>query len=349
MRRRWWPGERMGDLRRLATPGAMAYAAVFPLVQIGLIAESTGGWRGGGYTDGGWALLATVAYLPLHLRHVRYAAQGARAPGGGWTLAAMTAVVAATVVPLGDLWLPSLHVVAVSALLVLQPRWSLPVVAVVVASQVPLPLLLDSQVPAAPSYYLVTILWRSAAVFVPVWLVGAVRRLEEARRTLADDAVLRERMRIDTELRDTLGAALDTIATRGREATALVTAAGEREPAAAALASLADDARRTLAQARMVIRGYQRPSLAAELDTAVALLRAAGVEAEVVLAPDVDLDAHGPLDEDVRSALRAHVARLVGADVAGRCLITVTRAGDGLRMDLRTGGPAAELAGAERS
>lgn len=342
---RWRQGRRFGDLWNLTTaPGAMGYAAVFPIVQVALIAESTGGWRGGGYADGAWALLATVCYLPLHLRHVRYAAQGSRAPGGGWTLAAMTAVVAVAIVPLGDLWLPSLHVVVVSALLVLQPRWSLPVVAAVVAAQVPLPLLLDSQVPAAPSYYVVTILWRSAAVFVPVWLVGAIRRLEEARRALADDAVLRERMRIDYELRETVGAALDAIASQGDRATALVTE--DREPAAVALRSLADAARRTLAQARVVIRGYQRPSLSAELDTAVALLRAAGIETRVVLAPNVDLDA---FDEGLRSSLQAHVARLVGADVTGSCLITITGEAGHLRMDLSSGEPSTVLVGAESS
>jgi hypothetical protein len=61
--------------------------------------------------------------------------------------------------------------------------------------------------PATMAYYLVTVLWRSAAVVVPTWLVGAVRRLQEDRRALADEAVVRERLRIDTELRATLGAA----------------------------------------------------------------------------------------------------------------------------------------------
>ncbi|HEY3144544.1 MAG TPA: hypothetical protein VGJ86_25665 [Acidimicrobiales bacterium] len=320
--------EPLGRLLRLATPGAMAYAAVFPLVQVGLIAESTRLWRGGGYADGAWALLATSSLLPLHLRHVRYAAEGSRAPGGAWTLGALTVVVVAAL-PLGDLWLPTFHVIAVSALLVLRPRWSLPVVAAVVAVQVPLALLLDSEVQAAPSYYAVTVLWRSAAVFVPIWLVGAVRRLEEARQALADEAVVRERLRVDAELRGTLGAGLRSISTRGQQAMALVD--GSRAPLEAELHGLVGEARRTLAQARQMINGYQHASLSAELDTAATLLTAAGIETQVVLPVEGVPDT---ADESLRSVLRADVARVLRDDTTGSCIITVTHRAGGVWVEV---------------
>ena len=327
--------ESFGRLMRFATPGAMAYATVFPLVQVGLIAESTSLWRGGGYADGAWALLATVCYLPLHLRHVRYEARGSRAPGGIWTLAALTVVVAAAL-PLGDLWLPTFHVVAVSALLVLRPRSGLAAVAAVVAAQVPLSLLLDSELRAAPSYYAVTVAWRSAAVFVPIWLVGAVRRLEDARRALADEAVVRERLRLDGELRETLGRALREIEARGERATTLVD--GGREQALEdELHELVRGARRTLAQARQMINGYQHAALATELDTAVTLLAAAGIEARVVLprggVPDTT-------DEALRTTLRADIARLLRDDTTGACVITVTRPAGHVRVDVSPGAAA---------
>lgn len=325
--------EWFGRLMRFATPGAMAYAAVFPLVQVGLIAESTELWRGGGYADGAWALLATACLLPLHLRHVQHAARGSRAPGGAVTLAALTLVVVAAL-PLGDLWLPTFHVVAVSALLVLRPRWSLPVVAAVVAAQVPLALWLDSALPAAPSYYAVTVLWRSAAVFVPIWLVGAVRRLEEARRALADEAVVRERLRIDADLRETLGSALETIATQGQRATALV-AAGDGEPLEAELQALVAGARHTLARARQLMSGYQRASLSAELDSAATLLGAAGIETRVVLPTDGVPD---PADQALRATLRADIARLLRDDTVGGCTITVTRRAGLVHVDVRPDG-----------
>lgn len=320
--------DRSGPLVQFAGPATMAYAAVFPLVQVGLIAESTALWRGGGYADGAWALLATVAYLPLYLHIVRHAARGRRAPAGGWTLVALTGVVAAAL-PLGDLWLSTFHVVAVAALLVLRPPWSLGVLAAVVAVPAPLAVLLDSQVQAAPAYYSVTVLWRSAAVFVPIWLVGAVRRLQEERQALADEAVVRERLRIDTELRATLGTALEAIERQGREA--LILMDGDRAPLEDELRAVVDGARRTLAQARQVVTGYQRATLAAELDTAATLLTAAGVETRVVLPPE---GVPSMVNDALRTALRADIARLLRDDATQACLITVTRPPEGVRVDV---------------
>jgi hypothetical protein len=64
------------------------------------------------------------------------------------------------------------------------------------AGQAPLalafPLAAPAAIPGAPYYYPITLLWRTSAVFVPVWLVAAVRQLEAARNDLARDAVLRE-------------------------------------------------------------------------------------------------------------------------------------------------------------
>lgn len=342
--------EWFGRPMRFATPGALAYAAVFPLVQVGLIAESTAFGQGGGYADGAGALLATAGYLPLHLRHVRYAAEGSRAPGGALTLALLTAVVVVAAFPLGDLWLPTFHVIAVSALLVLRPRWSLAVVAVVVAAQVPLPLLLDSQLGAAPSYYAVTVLWRAAAVFVPIWLVGAVRRLEAAQQALADEAVVRERLRIDGELRETLGAALESIEARGEWATTLVdvgtgTGASSADgPLEEELRALVGGARQTLAEARQMVNGYQRTSLSAELDTAATLLAAAGISTRVVRLPDDggpdvadDADDADMADAALRSALRDGIARLLREGTTGACVITVDRRGGGVRVDVCPG------------
>ena len=308
--------ERSGSLARWGAPAAMAYATVFPLVQVGLVAETT--WLGrGGYGDGAGALLATVAYLPLYLHLVRHAALGRRAPAAGRTLVAI-AVVVAVALPLGDLWIATFHVVAVAALLALRPPWSLVVAAATVAVSAPLPVVLDSQIQSAPAYYAVTVLWRSAAVFVPIWLVGGVRRLQEERQALADEAVVRERLRIDNELRATLGAALAAIERRGRAALALVD--GDRAALEDELRAVVGGARRTLAQARLVVTGYQRPTLAAELDIAASLLEAAGVATRVELPPD---GVPAVVDDELRATLRAGVARLLRDDTTTAGRITV--------------------------
>ena len=315
--------ERSSRLMRFAVPAALTYSAVFPVVQVGVIAES---W-GGGYGKAAWALAATAAFLPLHLRHVAHAVRGTRPPGGVWTLAAMTALVVGVTPMVGSHWLPTYHALVVSALIVLRPPWSLLGASAVVAAQAPLAQALGSLVPAAGSYYTLTAIWRAASVFVPVWLVRAVLQLQATRRALADEAVVRERVRIDAELRQTLGAALGAIVDRGELAGSLV--GHDHDALGPELRDLVDGSRRALADARQLIGGYQRGSLRAEVDTAAALLTAGGLRTRVVL-PD------GPfpdtLDVAARSALRAATARMLRDDTARGCAITVTSQGGRVRL-----------------
>lgn len=314
---------RAGVVMRFATGGVLAYCSVFPIMQVAVIAESSDG----GHGRAAWALAATACYLPLHLRHVLYAVRGTRPSYGVATFLAMTAVIAAVIPMAGTLWLPTMHVIAVSALIVLRPRWSLPAVAAVVAAQTPLALALHSSLVDATSYYTLTVLWRSTAVFVPVWLLGTVRQLDAARQALARDAVLRERLTIDGELRRTLGIALAGIAARGERAGALV----ERSAVDAALHDLVASSRHTLAEARQLIRSYHRPSLRAELETAAVLLTAAGIDTRVVLRSDELPDAA----PEFRARIRAATAALLRDGSARSCVLSVGADG---QLDVRRGG-----------
>jgi signal transduction histidine kinase len=335
-RDRWWSSvvvtlnesERSARLLRLAVPGALAYSAVFPIVQVALIAES---WDGG-YAEAAWALAATVAYLPLHLGHVAHAVRGTRPPAGVWSLAAMAALILGVLPIVGSAWLPSCHALVVSALLVLRPPWSWLAAGSVVVVQAPLTWALGSVVPAAGSYYTVTAVWRASSVVVPVWLVRTILQLHAARRALADEAVVRERVRIDAEVRRTLGTALDAIAGRGRQAGAAL-ALDPRDPAVEAeLRNLVDGSRRALADARRLVRGYQQGSLRSEIDTAAGLLAAAGVRTRVVLPA-------GPLPDTVdvgaRAALRAATAQVLRDETARACAIMVSLDDGQVRLDLR--------------
>src|SRR5882757_11406708 len=78
--------ERSATPLRFAPIGAVVYCAVFPVMQVALIAESG---AAGAHRDALWALLATAGFLPLHARHVLAAARGTRPRYGTWTLAAM--------------------------------------------------------------------------------------------------------------------------------------------------------------------------------------------------------------------------------------------------------------------
>jgi two-component system sensor histidine kinase DesK len=93
---------------------------------------------------------------------------------------------------------------------------------------------------------------------------------------------------------------------------------------------VAQGSRRALAEARQLLSGYQRPSLADELDTAARLLTAAGVETRVELPPE-GVPATAP-DPPARDALRTATARVLHDATARACVVRVTRR-DG-RMDV---------------
>ena len=319
--------QQIGGLIRLAAVAAVGCSVVLPLLEL---ARIVAGWT----PSPGRAtlvLVATACYLPLYVRHVWYAARGSRPAGAGWTLLAMAVVILGALPIIGTSWLISLHSLAVSVLIIVAPPWSLLAAAGLVAATAPLAVAFGH--PQWAAFYIVSVIWRGAAVFVLVWLVGAARRLEHARLLLAEQALARERLRIDGELRRTLGAALEAIAARGRRASALT--AGDAAALEDELCALVEGSRRALAQARQMIRGYQRLSLRAELDAAAALLTAAGISTRLEL-PRGDLPE--TVDAAPRAALRTAVARLLRDDAARRCSIVVTRQGARVRLELRAGG-----------
>jgi two-component system, NarL family, sensor histidine kinase DesK len=317
--------ERSGRLARLATSGALVYSSVFNLVQLGLVVDYPGSTE-----IPLWAVVATACYLPFHLHHVYWAAQGMRPPAGGWTLLALAAIVTAALPVAVSNWLPVYAVVAVSAVFVLRWPWSLLVALGVVVGQVPLVLAIGSPLPDALTYYPLTVWWRATALFVPIWLLGAVRQLDAARRSLAEEAVARERLRLDDELRRTVGAALDSIVARGRHAS--THADGDPEMLASEVRELVDGSRRALAEARQLISGYQKSPLAAELETAAALLTEAGIRTRIELPHDL---AH-TTDPAVRSALRTAAATVLHDDTARACVISVTCRDGTPHVELRT-------------
>jgi signal transduction histidine kinase len=312
-------------LTRLVTAGTVTYCLVFPLLQIGVIASS----RPGGQAGTLWAVLATAAFLPFYLRFILYFIGGRRAPAPGWALAAMAVLIIGVTPLAGSEWLPTYFALAVAMLIAAPWRWSLPGLAVLAGIQVPFALALPVIIPSPAAYFVTTLLWRTSAVFVPVWLVSAVRQLERARRELAQDAVLRERQRVDAQLRDTIGAALASIVARGQLSAAL--AGSDPGAAGPQLAALVDTSRSTLADTRRLLSGYHQPSLWAELETAASLLAAAGITTRLALPPGNPPDI---ADAEFRSGLRATTARLLRDESARSCVITLRSERGQLRLDI---------------
>jgi two-component system sensor histidine kinase DesK len=326
--------QRSNRLILLATLGAMACSIGFPVLELVRVAIDWAPSPSSGHAL--QALVATACYLPLYVRLVWHAARGSRPPHAGWTVTVIAVVIVGAVPVVGTVWLPSLHALAVSVLIVVRPPWSLAVVAVLAAATAPLAIALGD--PEWAPYLAATVVWRGGAVFVLVWLVGATRRLQAAREALAEEAVARERLRMDRELRSTLGAALEAIAAKGQQAAAL--AVQDPTLAEGELEGLVEGSRRTLADARRLVNGYQQPSLRAELESATILLTAAGIHTRVVLAAG---ELPERLEAAPRAALRAAVARLLRDDAARHCAITVTSEGRRVRLELRSdgAGPAA--------
>jgi two-component system sensor histidine kinase DesK len=325
------PHQRSGRFIRHATVGAVACSVVVPVLEFARITAGSPP----GSARALPALVATAGYLPLHVRHVWYATRGSRPPGGGWTLTVMAAVIIGALAVVGTSWLTALHALAVSTLIIVRPPWSVPLVAGMVAAPAPLAMAFGD--PEWAPFHAVSVVWRGAVLFVLLWLIGATRRLEAARRELAEEAVTRERLRIDGELRRTLSSALEEIAERGRRAGDSST----REPAVlqAQLRALAERSRQALAEARRMVARYQQVPLRDELDTAAGLLRAVGIETRLLLPPS---GLPETIEAAPRAALRAAVARLLRDDTARHCSIVLARRDGRVWLELRADGSGAE-------
>jgi two-component system sensor histidine kinase DesK len=263
--------------------------------------------------------------MAANLHHLWALAHAERPRAAGWTLA-LVFVAYATGLPLGGLSWPLMGVhLLVSAVIVLRRPWS-----VVAGCGVGIAMLVVAQVfyPGTnPLWTTVVILDRSGACLALAWLSAALRQLLAAREELAVQAVLRERIRIDAELAETVGTALGTIAGRGAAISRL--AGQDSALAAEQLRALVDGSRQTLAETRRMIRTYQRGSLGAELDTAVALLGAAGIQARLML-PDGGLIEGA--DDAFAAELRAVVDRLLHDGSVRSCRLRVVHSAGGLQL-----------------
>ncbi|WP_157979928.1 sensor histidine kinase [Kribbella monticola] len=267
----------------------------------------------------------SLCLMAPHLQHLWALAHAERPRAGGWTLAVVLVAYLAGLPLAGIAW-PLMGVQVLVSLAIVLPRsWSVAaggglVIGILIVTQVFYP-------GTNPLWITVVILDRSGACLVLAWFSAALRQLLAARADLATQAVLRERLRIDAELAETVGTALRAIEARGVVAGRLVDA--ESTAAAQVLGALVDGSRRTLAETRRMIRAYQRGSLGAELDTAVALLNAAGITTHLVLpGGEVTESADG----EFAKALRATVDRLLHDGSVRSCRLTVVRSGSGLRL-----------------
>jgi signal transduction histidine kinase len=299
---------------------AVGFCVLIPLIELGRAAA----WpiyR----AELGLVAIAMAVTVPLHLHLVWHAVHGRRAPHGRLVFAALLVTSSAAAFVIGDAWTMMLAFAALGGFLVLPLGAAL----TVLAGCWGVVLLVSTRHVAgwSPLYFSFSVIFRTIALYGLIWLVAAHRRLADARDRLREAAVVRERTRIAGELHDVVGPVLERA----------VTATSSTLPA------VVEDSRAALLQARQIIGGYRRLSRARDLDTAVALLAAAGVPTRMAVT-GVDLDA--PTSPDFRAALRRAITEVLTSDVGGAVTLAVTPGADApqIAVHIVTDDPAARRA-----
>lgn len=135
-----------------------------------------------------------------------------------------------------------------------------------------------------------------------LWWLKAVTDLDDSRRTAAELATARERLRLADDLHDLLGHALEVVAFKSELASRLQTADPQR--AAAEMEEVQRVARQSLREVRALVREGRSTDLVAELVGARAVLDTAGVDLVVRGDPErVDPVARNVLGRVLREAM----------------------------------------------
>jgi two-component system sensor histidine kinase DesK len=160
-----------------------------------------------------------------------------------------------------------------------------------------------------------------------------VQQLQEARGEVARLAANEERLRIARDLHDLLGHSLSLIVLKSE----LAGRVAARDPARTTqeVRDIESVARQALADVREVVSGYRQRTLTGELDSARAVLAAAGVDVVVRLPGSGTTRALLPegIDALFGWAVREGVTNVVRHARAARCEIVVSR--DGRTANLR--------------
>jgi two-component system sensor histidine kinase DesK len=251
---------------------------------------SWSGWPDPVYT--GPLLTLYVAGLGLHLWRIRdhVASPGRRAQP--WFIVAASAVgLAITLVGLasgfaGFVWALVGSVLLGDVVGGMRARWTAvwvvtaTIVVLVAGYQVSLPVY--AELPPEFSPWIGAII---AACYLGVmwpidverlWWLKAVTDMNEARRTAAELAAARERLRLADDLHDILGHALEVVAFKAELAARLLTADSER--ARSEMEDVQRVARTSLNEVRSLVRETRSTDLVTELAGARAVLDSAGVE-----------------------------------------------------------------------
>lgn len=314
-------------LIQLATAAVGVFSVVFPLLRLDSIVNQSAPYEGAGHAAS--AAIALACILPVL---VWLTVSATHRPGRTIELAALfglLAVVFAMMPVVGPGWVGMLYVPSALVLVLMPAPWSLALFVAIVAAEFPLTIALG--LPTYRTYFVVGTLTFGVLLAAGILAIRTARRLLEARQKLTELAVVRERARLDTELRDKLESRLASIAS-GADHAVQMSSATEDEAISQVRAVVAI-ARETLAEARRMVTRFRDASIRAELETTITLLTAAGISTRLNLPADWQ---SRDFDEDQRAELRVAVAELLRADGRHEFEVALAPRGNRLRIEVRS-------------
>ncbi|MFD6425373.1 sensor histidine kinase [Streptomyces sp. NPDC060198] len=171
-------------------------------------------------------------------------------------------------------------------------------------------------------------------------LSETVRELREAQAELSRNAVERERLRFSRDLHDLLGHTLSVIVVKSEAARRL--APRDVDAALGQIADIESVGRQALTEVREAVTGYREGSLVGELERAVSVLTAVGIEGTVHRGgPPVSPRTEALLGWVVREA----VTNVVRHSDAAHCVFSVTSGSERVVLTVTDGGPSGEQGG----
>ena len=153
--------------------------------------------------------------------------------------------------------------------------------------------------------------------------------VERDRRVDRDEAVSGERLRFAADLHDIQGHSLQVIALKSELAARLAFADPAR--AVAEMREVEVLARQALGDTREVVRGYREVSLEQEIGNARRVLAAAGVDCQIVRAPELPR-LSGPDEHLLGLIVREGTTNVIRHSQANRAEIALTAGADGTRL-----------------
>ena len=289
---------------------AVTYYSVFPLLSLPRLAADPA--VPGRFAE---SVLFGLLVLPVTWWPLMEAARDRHTRSARWSLAALVVVLAGGTAVIGVDVLPAYPTLMILAVLYAPLPWSLPLFGLVWLASCALPFLTGN--PQEFGFAFWNGLSAGAIGTAIFWLLLFYQRLLRARAELAESAVAQERVRIDVELEDSLGAALRDVLARAEDADRA--AAIDPEGGARTLTELVGRSRDALDRTRHLVTRFRHDSLRTEIDNARRLLAAAGIDVRVELPAGLPVER----TEALRAQLRAGLAEVLTRDDVRECVIVV--------------------------